>query len=159
MKLKVIDNFLQKNYFEVLKNEFTNAKFPWYLQKGKVHLDDGYFQFTHIFFDNNKTNGTYFNILEPFLWNLDVKSLVRAKMNLTIKENIIKPFDFHSDVDFVCNTAVFYLNTNNGKTIFENKEEVESVENRIVIFPSNLKHTGTTHTDVPHRIVLNLNYF
>ena len=50
-------------------------------------------------------------------------------MNLTIKENIIKPFDFHSDVDFVCNTAVFYLNTNNGKTLCftefdKNKQEL-----------------------------------
>ena len=28
----------------------------------------------------------------------------------------------------------------------------------MVIFPSNLEHTGTTHTDKDFRIVLNINY-
>ena len=60
------------------------------------------------------------------------------------------------------NTSIFYLNTNNGITIFEDtKEEVESVSNRMITFPGYLKHTGTTPTDkdVPHRILINFNYF
>jgi hypothetical protein len=34
-----------------------------------------------------------------------------------------------------------------------------SKKNRIVIFPSNLKHAGTTHTDEKIRAVININYF
>jgi hypothetical protein len=159
MNIEIIDNFLDKEYFKFLNNEFLNSNFPWYFQKGKVFENDGNFQYTHLFFENNKTNSNYFNLIEPFLLLLSVKSLVKVKLNLTHKETIFKKFDLHTDVDFDCNTAVFYLNKNNGKTVFKNGKEVESIENRIVIFPSNLEHTGTTHTDTSYRMVLNLNYF
>ena len=56
-------------------------------------------------------------------------------------------------------TAVFYVNTNNGYTIFESGEKVSSVENRMVIFDSNILHTGTTCTDERVRCVLNFNYY
>ena len=32
-------------------------------------------------------------------------------------------------------------------------------KNRLVIFPANVKHTGTTCTDKDERIVLNINYY
>ena len=158
MNIKIIDNFLDKEYFNFLNNEFLSSKFPWYFQKGKVFENDGNYQYTHLFFDANKINSNYFNLIEPFLLILNIKSLVKVKLNLTSKESMFKKFDLHTDVNFDCNTAVFYLNTNNGKTIFENKE-IDSVENRIVKFSSNLKHSGTSTTDAPYRMVLNLNYF
>jgi hypothetical protein len=157
--IKIIDNFLDKENFNFLNNQFLNNEFPWYFQNGIVSKNDGSFQYTHLFFDNNKINSNFFNLIEPFLSLLKVKSLVKAKLNLTTREKVFKKFNLHTDVPFDCNTAVFYLNTNNGKTIFENAEEVKSVENRIIVFSSQLKHTGTTHTDTPYRIVLNLNYF
>jgi hypothetical protein len=159
MNIKIIDNFLDEEYFNFLNNEFLSNKFPWYFQKEKVFKNDGNFQYTHIFFNDNKINSNYFNLIEPFIPLLNVKSLVKAKLNLTTKDNKIEQFQFHTDVDFHCNTAVFYLNTNNGETIFDNGKKIESVANRIVIFPSNLKHTGTTHTNTLYRMVLNLNYF
>ena len=159
MNIKVIDNFLDKEYFIKLKNTVVNINFPWYFQKGKVFDFDDNFQCTHVFFNDNKINSNYFELLEPLLLKLNIKSLVRLKLNSTFKENTIKNFNLHTDVPFICNTAIFYLNTNNGKTIFKNQKEIESVENRIIIFPSNLEHTGTTHTDTTYRMVLNLNYF
>ena len=56
-------------------------------------------------------------------------------------------------------TAIYYLNTNNGFTKFENGDKVNSVANRIVIFDSNLKHTGTSCTDSYARLLINFNYF
>ena len=64
----------------------------------------------------------------------------------------------HNDVNIDCNTAILYLNDNDGKTIFENEEKVNSVKNRMIIFPSNLKHAGTTHTNTKHRMVINFNF-
>ena len=55
-----------------------------------------------------------------------------------------------------CNICVFYVNTNNGYTEFENGEKVKSIENRAVIFDNNIKHFGTTSTDTKRRMVLNL---
>jgi len=159
MSIKIIDNFLDIEYFIKLKNTFLDINFPWYFQKGKVFDFDGNFQCTHIFFQNNKINSNHFDLIEPILLKLNVKSLVKAKLNSTFKENIIKSFHLHTDVTFDCITAILYLNSNNGKTVFKNGEEIESIENRIVVFPSNLEHTGTTHTDTHYRMVLNLNYF
>ena len=157
--LDIIDNFLDKNIFYKLNNEFLNNNFSWYFQNGKVFENDGTFQFTHLFYDENKINSDRFDIIEPFLSLLNVKSLVKVKLNFTPKDAVLKKFEFHTDNNFNCNTAIFYLNSNNGKTIFENGEEVNSIENRLVKFNSNIKHTGTSTTDKPYRMVLNVNSF
>ena len=56
-------------------------------------------------------------------------------------------------------TAIFYANTNNGYTKFENGLIVESVANRMVFFSADMKHTGTSCTDEKTRVVINFNYF
>ena len=55
-------------------------------------------------------------------------------------------------------TSIFYVNTCNGYTYFEDGSKVESVANRMVIFPNGTKHAGTTCSDRPGRIVINFNY-
>ena len=65
---------------------------------------------------------------------------------------------YHHDYDDM-KTAVFYINTNNGYTEFENGVRVNSVANRVCIFDSHLKHRGTTHSEGSNqRIVVNFNY-
>ena len=67
---------------------------------------------------------------------------------------------FHVDFSYVgSKTAIYYVNSNNGYTEFEDGTKIESIKNRIVIFPSNLKHTGTTCTDRKIRTIVNFNYF
>ena len=39
------------------------------------------------------------------------------------------------------------------------KKIIKSKANRVVTFPANVKHTGTTCTDKNERIVLNINYY
>ena len=51
------------------------------------------------------------------------------------------------------------MNTNNGYTLFENGTKIESVANRMITFPTNMKHTGTSCTDENTRVVINFNYF
>ena len=55
-------------------------------------------------------------------------------------------------------TSIFFINTNNGYTMFETGKKVPSVENRLVTFPNNLMHTGISQTDTKSRVTLNLNY-
>ena len=57
------------------------------------------------------------------------------------------------------NSAVYYLNTSDGYNLFEDGPKVNSVENRIVIFDSNMRHTGTSCTNESGRLVMNINYF
>jgi hypothetical protein len=54
--------------------------------------------------------------------------------------------------------AIIYINTNDGFTCFKDGAKVESIENRCIIFPGNLMHSGSTCTDSPLRMVLNINY-
>ena len=56
-------------------------------------------------------------------------------------------------------TSILYMNTNNGYTKFETGEKVDSIENRLVTFPNNLKHTGSTNNcDAPYRCVMNIDW-
>ena len=157
--IDIIDNFLNKDLLDNFNKEIKSGDFPFYFQDGKSKIGDGYFQFVHSFYENYQINSNYFNLVEPVLNLLKVKSLVRIKLNVTHKDIKFRKFDFHTDNDFNCNTAIYYLNTNNGKTIFENGKEVNSVENRIVKFKSNIRHAATSTTDKDFRFVLNINYF
>ena len=56
-------------------------------------------------------------------------------------------------------TKPIFFNTNNGYTKFEDGTIIESIANRFVSFPAELRHTGTTCTDKNTRIVINFNYY
>ena len=96
----------------------------------------------------------------PILRKLDAKAIYSVKANCNVRTQNIVRHGFHVDVptNYDSKTAILYINTNNGYTEFENGERVESVANRLVLFDSELKHTGTTCTDQQRRVVLNLNY-
>ena len=65
----------------------------------------------------------------------------------------------HRDIDDddSYSTAIFYLNTNNGGTRFEN-DFVQSVANRLVLFDGPLLHETVVQTDSNVRMLYNINY-
>lgn len=157
--MEVIDDFLDFEEFTSLKQVVTGWGFPWFYNKVISTLpDDKYnYQFTHVLYTDFQANSNYFESVIPILSKLNPKALIRVKVNLQPGINEIVENGMHTDVNDAT-TAIFYLNTNNGYSKFKSGEKVESVENRIVIFDSNLEHTGTTCTDTSSRIVLNINY-
>jgi len=154
--MKVIDNFLDQNSFNHFKNIITGQYFPWYFNNQKVlddnHLDN--YQFVNTFKDGN----TAMPLLDVFKEKLNVSNFLRAKLNCTTRTNKIFEFKSHKDLDINCLVSIFYINSNNGYTKFENGEKIESIENRLITFDNNLKHYGTTSTNTQTRIVLNLCY-
>ena len=82
--------------------------------------------------------------------------------NLLVKNDTVKFSDYHVDLKDVksdiMTTAIFYLNTNNGATEFKSGEGVDSIKNRLVVFPKNTYHRAVNQTDTDKRIVLNFNY-
>lgn len=154
--MKIIDDFLSDSEFNQIFNLISDCEFPWFF--GKVVSESKYCQFTHCFYQNDEPTG-YFRYVRFLREKLNVKSLVRIKANLNPKtEKIIEHIDaWHTDYSDIT-TAILYLNTNDGYTLFDTGETVKSVKNRIVIFDSNIKHTGTTCTDQPARIVVNINF-
>ena len=65
----------------------------------------------------------------------------------------------HTDTDLKDHkTSVFYVNTNNGGTIFQNGKKAISKANRLVEFDSHQSHAGVDCTDQKVRVVINFNY-
>ena len=174
--IQVIDNFLNPNAHKKISDFLlTDGLCEWKYNDRKVSdvqnntLND--YQFTHTFFTFHSLTGArhvvskQIDVLIPLVNKIKFISLHRIKANL----EPIKPSrfvsKFHYDVqkdgkpcDFMT-TGIYYINTNDGYTEFETGEKVESVGNRYVKFPSNIKHRGVSQLDTKVRCVLNLNYF
>lgn len=154
--IEIIDDFLTNDEFNQIYNLVSDLEFPWFF--GVVTNQSKYCQFTHCFYQNDEPLA-YFKYVRFLRSKLQMRSLVRIKVNINPwTENLVEHTDaWHIDYPDIT-TAILYLNTNNGYTMFETGEKVSSIKNRLVKFDSNIKHTGTTCTDEPGRLVLNINY-
>ena len=160
--IQVEDNYLDKDSFKIINETMSSDIFPWFYNEEKVY-DTGKdnlfnYQFTHLFYKDFKINSQHFEILNPLLFQMNVKALVRVKANLNPISDRLIEYDKHEDQEFKCKGAIYYINSNNGYTMFDN-EKVESKENRIVFFDTDTKHFGTNSTNCKNRIVINFNYF
>ena len=158
--MKVIDNFLNEEDFTKLKNIILKYNFPWYYNDFKTTRNDSNFQFIHHFFNNDKITSNYWKYILPIITKLKATSIIRIKANLTTNKSINYKSDMHIDTKVEkSKTAVFYCNSNNGFTLFQNGKKIISKENRIVIFDGHQKHCGADCTDQNTRVVINFNFF
>ena len=167
--VNLYDNFLPQEDFNELVENCKDVE--WKLVDNVVDGKDGKeqkinkhdWQFEHHFYElpfhsSNTVSkiGKLINKVNPFI-------LFRAKMNLNPNTETIIEHGFHKDIwsDVEAEklmSAVYYINSNDGYTKFEDDSIVESVANRLVTFPTSIMHTGSTCTDVRYRQVLNLMY-
>jgi hypothetical protein len=163
---KIIDNFLTDDEFNHLEHIIMKSvDFPWYYvpqvltpQTGLICEEQFNYQMGHMFFNNSQFTTNHAEIIFPLLDTLKANFIFKIKANLNPATNKIVKHGYHNDVRHICTTGVFYVNTNNGFTEFESGEKVNSVANRMLLFPSNVKHTGTTCTDKKIRVVINFNF-
>ena len=163
--MKITNNFLPPQSFLMVKALLNSDELPWYFNDHIVSPKKdpiNHTQFTHTFYLNNRPYSNFFRNLSPLLDVIKPSILIRIKANLLPMTSSIIKHTMHTDLPQFDNakatTGIFYINTNNGKTIFETGEEVNSEENKYVEFDSTKVHTGTTCTDQKRRIVINLNY-
>jgi hypothetical protein len=158
MAYEIIDDFLPKEEFKELQKFMFSDYMPWFYNDGVITPHDGHYQFVHKFlYDGVSSNMSW--LLNPIIEKLKPSMVYRLKANLGMRTEKNIEQGYHVDLtDFECKTAVLYLNTNNGYTVFENGEKVYSVENRLVIFDSQMAHSGATQTDTHVRILINLNF-
>ena len=163
----VYKDFLKKEDFETLKSTMMDNRFDWHLtdiigKRKSSYTKENYknCQFTHNFYSLYGHHiSPFFYLLDPFISKLKPKAIVRIKANLLPRTDTKIVHGMHTDTDFESTTAVFYVNTNNGETVFENGKRFKSEENTLITFSSQLQHSGTTNTcENANRIVLNLNY-
>jgi hypothetical protein len=180
---RIYDNCLPLDVFRKMKDIMLSGEFPWFyndaiLYGGEFESPlDGYdndntvYQFTHTFFMGGfQSWPPSTEVIVPILDILNPRSWIRVKANLNpigsdhlvsgwhydmggmFEDGTMKPYDDST-------TAVLYMNTNNGYTLMETGDKVESVENRLVLFPNDILHTGITQTDTKIRVLLNFNFF
>jgi hypothetical protein len=171
---EVKDKFLPNKDFKIIQNIMLGDEFPWYYNVSinggsEIRTEDGLdsYQLTHTFYGNNNVSSDFFRFLEPLLSKIDLVSILRLKANLGPRTEKINKSALHCDGDNSWGrrewssdwyTSIFYINTNNGYTYFEDGSKVKSVENRIVTFPCYVRHGGASCTDNNIRVVLNMNY-
>ena len=159
--VQIIDNFLSPYEFKRIKNLLTGEEFPWYYTHGVVHPNDKNYQFSHVFYDLippwNGISSPYHQIFSSCFQLLQVEKLYRVKSNCNPKTIFRRNRGYHIDIPNIT-TSVLYINSNNGGTKFKDGTFVRSVENRMVTFDSNQKHSGVTCTDNNVRVVVNFNY-
>ena len=115
-KIKIIDNFLNKNDLKASKEFIFSKNFPWYFNPFQTLENKDSSYFFHIFYVNYKVNSNYFNLVEPFIKILNPLSLINIRANCVINRKKSNS-DFHTD-SFDCTklnhmTSIFYFNTNN----------------------------------------------
>ena len=137
--------------------------FQWYLRPTIANNRQGIdqYQFVHTFFNIGQPHRNDWSpLLNPVLDKLKAKYIFRIKANLRPRTDNAVLSDYHVDMSLNQQTAILYLNTNNGYTKFQDNtfDDVHSVANRLVTFYGGLKHAGTSCTDENTRIVLNINY-
>ena len=161
--MKIIDDFLPTSDFEIVQGYFLSPDFTWSVNDsiaGKKRGIDQY-QFVHTFYDiSNPTLHNFSPFLTPLYNKLNAKYIFRIKANLRPRTTQGVLSEYHTDLDLNQQTAIYYLNTNNGYTKFQDEtlKDVSSVANRLLTFYGGLKHCGCSATDSNYRIVLNINY-
>ena len=171
MNYEVYDNFLDPEIFSNMQDIMLSSDFPWfynhYIVSKNIKMDDPSMelynlQFVHTFYRDNGPSSQHFNLVLPILEKMNPLSLLRIKANMGPATSTRIVSGLHTDYPSTIpnlKTAVFYLNDNNGATLFENGEEVASVANRLVVFDNNIKHSGVSCTDTKVRSVINFCYF
>lgn len=162
--MQVVDEFLEPAPFKVLLAAVLAPSFRWEQSEilANRQLPEAHNrQWVHGFFlakPGFHHRSPRLALLDPVLARLQARELLKAKLNMSPRQDTHVEYGMHVDTRRRgATTAILYLNTNNGYTLFEGGERVASVANRLVLFDASTRHTGAACTDAEFRLVLNLN--
>lgn len=165
--IEVTDDFLPDDQFAEIQQHLLGAPWPWYfntvVDSDEDKPDPSKFQFTYSFFNRKAgwvNSGN--KVIWPITQRINPIAWLRIKANLSpwLPEQNLNSYhiDMNGMGDIPFWTSIFYVNTNNGYTLFKDGNKVESVGNRLVTFPGTLQHTGCNCTDQKCRVLINFNY-
>lgn len=156
--ITITDNYLKEIDLQTVQQFYMGRYCPWAYIEGIDYPDDGKSHFVHfIHYDHMWINGP--GPIAPIIDKINPSAICKIKANMLMPTNEIELNSFHVDQQPAekFTTSIFYINSNDGYTEFEDGTKVESIANRLVTFPSNIQHRGTTATD-SRRLVINFNY-
>tara|TARA_B100001989_G_C24472589_1_gene430056 strand:+ start:277 stop:828 length:552 start_codon:yes stop_codon:yes gene_type:complete len=155
---EIIDNFLSQEDFHNIQTTLFHERFTWsYVEKSEISGERA--QLVHMFWEPIEGHiSSHSQILIPFISKIRPGALLRIKANLRPQTTKVVEDPLHVDVGCKSTTAILYMNTCDGYTHFEDGTKVKSIANRLVIFPSQTYHGGTSCSDETKRVVINFNY-
>ena len=168
---EIIDNFFPLDEF----NELYGFLLPPKLIKGQEQLCWGYthnvinmegkgeedwrlLYFVHMAYEHTILSAMTDKIL-PHCKQLNIKTLIRMKINLYPNTETIKEHGMHIDYDFPHKAGILSINTCDGYTKLEDGTKIDSVANRMLLFDASTPHSSSTCTNQPTRVNININYF
>ena len=167
-KVQIFNNFLDQEVFLEIKKFIMSPRCQWRYVNYIAHKDgrdndnDGYF--VHSFkdchpqtFEDRYPESPHFPLISKILDKIKYQNILRIRSSLYPRRDVQKPDPFHIDYDFPHKVCIFYVNTNNGYTMFENGEKIPSVENQLATFDGNEKHCSVVQTDTSARYIVNIN--
>ena len=164
--IKVYDNFLPEYYFQAFAIwclVYTCHGIIMTLLLMKIREVNINLLMNSI--QNKECSQKYLDLQETF-------NIIIQRLNIKFVQNqgklesdhFNRSGGYHVD-NFNCQytqyTALYYINTNNGCTKLKNNgrvKRVQSIENRMVVFPANIQHQGITCTNKSRRVVINFNF-
>ena len=167
-KVQIFNNFLEPEVFLEIKKFIMSPRCQWRYVNYIAHKDgrdndsDGYF--VHSFkdchpktFEDRYPESPHFPLIVKILDKIKYQNILRIRSSLYPRRDVQKPDPFHVDYNFPHKVCIFYVNTNNGYTMFENGKKIPSVENQLVTFDGSEKHCSVVQTDTPARYIVNIN--
>ena len=173
MEYQVIDNFLDKDYFNILRRLFmeedngTDTRTPWFYVPSVVYPPknkkwkpkeetDNSFYMSHLFYNFNTPISRFYDHMMPLLQKIGIVCLMRMKANLYPNTHTLQEHSTHTDYPFSHSGAILSLNTCDGYTKLKDGTKIDSVANRILLFDPSEEHCSTTTTNDPVRININI---
>jgi len=167
-KITIEDNFLNSELLSKIQEVMMGPYlFAWYYSTDVDYANDEHntntFQFIHMFYQNSAPQEKI-SVVSGILERIKPIAILRIKANLSTRTPHIVENKFHTDIGGIDSqlnqwtTSVFYVNSNDGYTEFEDGTKVESVANRLVSFPADMEHRGTSCTNENIRVIINFNY-
>ena len=164
--MEVVDDYLSQEEFNTIRNHLYNDGIWAFIEGIDYKDDEDKFQFVHYYISKSIQVSKYLNILLPITNKIKPVVFTRIKANFLTRTPTVTENRYHVDIKLKrknkvrdWTTSIFYVNTNNGYTKFEDGTKIESVANRFITFPANRKHLGTSCTDQNSRDVINFNYY
>jgi len=169
----VVDNFLDQESFTALRNSIVgNREYPWYVCSSVANVPEDIKGFKpeyennfwswyaiHLVYATVPQSSSFDYVFQLFRPLMDIKALIRIKVNYYPYTSEIKEHAKHIDYDYRHKGAVFSLNTCDGFTRMSNGDKVDSVANRMVFFDPSEYHNSSTTSNDKGRYNINFNYF
>ena len=165
---EVIDNFLPSDVFTELYKTLLSCNYDepkplWQYVPSITQNDKNWkvFNLVHMVMDTHHLDriSPLYNNIAPHIESLNIKSLIRIKINMYPNTQETYEHGMHTDFPFPHIAALLSINTCNGYTKLEDGTKIDSVENRMLIFDASKDHCSSTCTDQPVRVNININYF